>query len=178
MGMHFKVLRCGCVFEASALGVWAAPDVHVMLRFVMLGNICTMSHWLQHLETWRSQGSSLVPNECVITRLSVRLDSWDLGSGMPSVRDCHTSRSLLVILTNFESLFNYRMPKPPLWFQNHLLFYLFWNTKYPSATQMKCFISGEMQHFIQPEMTFSFPSRRASEPKNWLFPHLYLFPIS
>lgn len=72
-----------------------------------------------------SQGSSLVPNECVTTRLSVRLDSWDLGSGMPSVRDCHTSRSLLVILTNFESLFNYRMPKTHFGFKITFCFIYF-----------------------------------------------------
>lgn len=113
-----------------------------------------------------SQSSSLILNECVTTRLRVRLDSWALGSGMPFVRDCHTSRSLLVIRTNLKSLFNFRMRKKIIWFQNRLLFYLFLNTKYPSATQMRCFISGEMQHFVQPKMTFSFPSRRVSKPKN------------
>ena len=56
-----------------------------------------------------SQGSSLIPNESVTARLLVRLDSWDLGLGMPFVRDCHTSRSCLVVLTNLESLFNFRM---------------------------------------------------------------------
>lgn len=51
-----------------------------------------------------------------------------------------------------------------IWFQNHL-FILKQNTRWP--LKWNVFISGEMQHFIQPETTFSFPSRRTSEPKNW-----------
>lgn len=130
------------------------------------------------LHLWSSSAGCVTRSRCsrqdLVCHAGKSLHSWDLGSGMSFVRVCCTTWSFWPTLSLFLTS---GWERREIWFQNHRLFYLFWSTKYPSATQTRCFISGETHHFAQPGITPSFPSRRTREPNNGLFPHLYVFPI-
>lgn len=94
------------------------------------------------------------------------LHSWDLGSGISFARVCYTTWSFW--LTSSPCLTS-GWEKRELCFQKHLLFYFFWSTKYPSATQMKCFISGETQTLCSTWNNF-FPIQKNQWTKRLVIP--------
>lgn len=109
-----------------------APDIHEKLQFAALGifTLCPCGKVTWRLGNWPSS----FPGE--ENHLLVRSGRWAAGSWTPFGRDCCTSRSFSVIPANLKSLFSFSMWKKLV---SKSLVFIYFETKYPLATQMKCF---------------------------------------
>lgn len=134
------------------------------LWFVLLGNVCVVSRFLQHPESWSP--SFPAPRAAPSSSWAGAVGSW---AQEPPGRNCH-SPGASWSFQDLKSLFNFRIWKENINSQSPPVLFT-WEHKIPPGHSQELFHSREMHLLIQPEMTFgfSFPSRRGSEPKNWFF---------